>query len=267
VTPRFMLIAVSLISPLSGGQWVLAQSADHVAAAKTAFRAAYAIRQNINGCPNATVDFLGWPKERLHYCEYVYRDNALGHNRKAVVWLLDVQPERLAQWIENACTKVLPANEKCFDIVLQCGRSNSGYMFAVTGNIIEDMETRGVFKNYFFRNGMTVSVKRGVNGGTEELSIDAQKALAMTPNENIVQIPSGKTRFWSTLPSQFAFRFPNAGAPTTIATKERRTKWLALVQKEMLNALDSSSNRLLEAWLCSNVEMLGDITKCGPPDM
>ncbi len=35
------------------------------------------------------------------------RDNALGHNRRAVVWLLDVQPERLAHWIKNVRTLVL----------------------------------------------------------------------------------------------------------------------------------------------------------------
>src|SRR5215469_13462350 len=55
---------------------------------------------------------------------------------------------------------------------------------------------------------------------------------------------------------KFASRFSSAGVPTTVATKEQRTKWLALVPKEMLNALDSS-NRLLEAWLCSNVQILG----------
>ena len=129
-------------------------------------------------------------------------------------------PERLAQWIEDACTKILPTNEECFNIVLQAGLDNSGYMFAVTANIIEDMETKGVFKNY--RNGMTVSVKRGINGGDADLSVDAQRILALTAEENIVQIPSGKTRFWSTLPRQFASRFPNAGVPASAATKKAR---------------------------------------------
>jgi hypothetical protein len=262
---RFTTISLLLVSLLSANRGLLAQSTEHVTAVKTAFRAAYSITQSTNACPNAKDDIFGWPKERLHYCEYRQLDQRLGHARKAVVWLLDVRPELLAQWIEKACTKILPSNERCFDIVLKFGRDNSGYMFAVTGNVIEDMEVQGVFKNYFFRNGMTVSVRRGVNGGVEELNTDAQTTLAMTADENILTIPSGRARFWSTTPAEFASRFPNGGAPTTLSTKEQRTEWLALVRRETLNALDSSSNRLLEAWLCSNARLLGATAECLPP--
>ena len=132
-----------------------AQTTEHVAAAKSAFRAAYAFTRSTNEGTNAADDLFGWPKVRLRYCEYALADKVLGHDRKAVVWLLDVGPELLARWIENACAKVLPANEKCFDIVLKRGSENSGCMFAVTGNVIEDMQTKSVYKNYFFRNGMT----------------------------------------------------------------------------------------------------------------
>src|SRR5262245_41597902 len=118
VTPRFILISVSLISLLGRNPRVLAQTAGHVAAAKTAMRSAYAITHNTNGCSKATTDLFGWPKERLLYCEYVQLDKALHHDRKAAVWLLVVQPERLAQWIESTCVKIVPANEGCFDIVL-----------------------------------------------------------------------------------------------------------------------------------------------------
>jgi hypothetical protein len=264
MTLRLTSASVSFVSLLIAVNTV-GQTAEHVAAVKTAYRAAYAITQSVNGCPKGTANLFGWPKERLRYCEYAVRDTALGHDRKAVVWLLDVQPERVAQWIENACTKVLPTDASCFDIVLKSGRNNSGYMFAVTGNVVEDMKIKGVFKNYFFRNGMTASVKRGVNDGSEELSLDAQLTLAMTVDEGILNVPSGRTRFWSTLPNQFASRFPTAGAPSDVVTKERRAQWLALVRQEMLTAVDSSSNRLLEAWLCSNLQVLGTEFRCSTP--
>jgi hypothetical protein len=264
LTLRFTSISVSFVLLLTATKAV-GQTAEHVTAVKAAYRAAYAITQSVNRCPAATANLFGWPKERLRYCEYVVRDTALGHDRKAVTWLLDVQPERVAQWIENVCTKVLPANATCFGIVLRSGRNNSGYMFAISGNVVEDMKIKGVFKNYFFRNGMTASVKRGVNDEGEELSLDAQISLAMTADEGILSIPSGRTRFWSTLPNEFASRFPTAGAPSDVATKERRTKWLSLVRQEMLNAVDSSSNRLLEAWLCSNLQVLGRNFRCSAP--
>jgi hypothetical protein len=264
MTLRLTSISVSFVSLLiaanAGGQ-----TAEHVAAVKTAYRAGYAITQSVNGCPRSTSNLFGWPQERLRYCEYAVRDTALGHDRKAVVWLLDVEPERVAQWIENACTKILPTDAPCFDIVLKSGRNNSGYMFPVTGNVVEDMKTKGVFKNYFFRNGMTASVKPGVNDGSEELSLDAQLTLAMIVDEGILNVPSGRTRFWSTLPKEFASRFPTAGAPSAVVTKEQRTKWLAIVRQEMLSAGDSSSNRLLEAWLCSNLQVLGSNFRCSRP--
>ena len=241
---------------------VVAQSAEHVAAVKDALRAAYAISESDNGCPNATDDLFGWPKERLRRCDYAMRDKTLGHPRKAVVWLLEVTPETIARWIESACTKVQPALAHCFDRVLRSGRDNSGYMFAVTGNVIEDMEEKGAFKNYFFRNGMTVSVSQGVNGRGQELSIDAQAALAMTADEKILSIPSGKTRFWGTLPREFAARFPDAHAPNAVVTREQRLIWLELVRNEILTAVESSSNRLLEAWLCSNLRLLGHGLTC-----
>src|SRR5262245_6853532 len=160
-----------------------AQTEEHVAAVKNAFRAAYARSESTNGCPGVAADMFGWPKERLRRCEYALRDRALGRPRKAIVWLLDVAPDTVARWIESACAKITPAVPRCFDSVLRSGRDNSGYMFAVTGNVIEDMGEQGAFKSFFFRNGMTVSVAQGINGRDQELSIEAQEALAMTTDE------------------------------------------------------------------------------------
>jgi len=231
-----------------------AQTAEHVAAVKTAFRSGYAVVNSTNDCPMADADLFGWPKARLRYCEYLKQD--LGRERNAVVWLLDIPPDVVARWIESACERVTP-NTACFTRVLEAGRRNSGYMFAVTGNVIEDMQHLGDFKNYFFRNGMTVSVRHGINGSGQELTLETQLALAMIPDDDILAIRSGSTRYWGTTPAMFAARFPDAGLSAGLARKEQRIKWLMVVRQEMLHALDSPSNRLLEAWLCAGPDVSG----------
>lgn len=239
-----------------------AQTAEHVAAVKTAFRSAYAVVNSTNNCPMADADLLGWPKAHLRYCEYLKQDAHLGREREAVVWLLDIPADVVAHWIETACERVTP-NTACFTRVLKAGRRNSGYMFAVTGNVIEDMQHPGDFKNYFFRNGMTVSVRHGINGSGQELTVETQATLAMIPDDDILAIRSGSTRFWGTTPAMFAARFPEAGSSAGLASKEQRIKWLTVVRQEMLHALDSPSNRLLEAWLCAGPAVSG--FSCPPP--
>jgi hypothetical protein len=231
----------------------LAQSADHVTLVSKAFKSAYAVVESTNGCPRATEDMFGWPKEKLLHCEYAKDDIGLGHKRAAVVWLLDVSPERVALWIESACAKLATPQPGCFAAVLKRGRGQSGYMFAVTGNVIEDMgeQNAGRFKNYFFRNGMTTSFRRDVNGSTDEMTLAAQRELALAPSDKALAIPSGKTRFFSTEPAHMAARFPDAGVPPDLRTQEHRLAWLGIVQREILAALDSANNRLLEAWLCA----------------
>ena len=86
-------------------------------------------------------------------------------------------------------------------------------MFAISGNIIEDMGLPDHFKNYFFRNGMTSAFQAGVNGSTTELRMDQQQRIALLPNDAVIAIPSGMTRFWRTSPEEFHRSFPQPGAP------------------------------------------------------
>jgi hypothetical protein len=111
---------------------------------------------------------------------------------------------------------------------------------------------------------MTVSVKVGINGSTQDLPLDEQQKLADTANEDIVAIPSGRTRYWSTTLGMFRTRFTKAGVPPDLATKECRLAWLELVRAEFTNALSGDRNRLLEAWLCANASSLFGTT-CKPP--
>jgi hypothetical protein len=242
----------------------LAVDADHIVAVRKAQQSAYAITESTNGCPTLDADFLGWPKDIVRNCEYAKYDKVLAHKRAAVVYILDVKPEAIAQWIESVCALLSDARPKCFANILDRGRGNSGYMFAISGNIIEDMDGPGIFKNWLFRNGMTTSFKRGVNGYDTELAMAEQRELAMRPNDAVLSIPSGMTRFWRTELAQMRARFPDSGAPANVNGAANRAAWLGVVQKEMLGALDGD-NRLLEAWMCANAAGFFG-TSCKPPN-
>jgi hypothetical protein len=263
MSPKMLAAGVALVVLWAGP--VRAQTAEHAEDVRRAQRSAYAIESATNGCPVLDADLLGWPGKLVRHCEYAMRDTTLGHPRAAVAYLLDVKPEVIAQWIEGACARLSVQQASCFATVLNSGRQNSGYMFAVSGNIIEDMDGPGQFKNFFFRNGMTVSFGQGLNGSAVELPIDRQRALALSPNDQIVGIPSGMTRFWRTRPAQFRDHFPDLGAPSGVSSAADRTLWLGIVQKEILAALRTGRNRLLEADLCANAPSVFGVGCTGEP--
>jgi hypothetical protein len=125
-------IAAGLIAiPLLLGPAAQAQTQAHIDDVKKAQKSAYAIGDSTNNCPTSDADLFDWPAHLLRYCEY--KQGGLS----GVVYLLTIAPERTAQWIETSCAKRMPGESGCFRVVLQCGRLNSGMMFAVSGNVIE----------------------------------------------------------------------------------------------------------------------------------
>jgi hypothetical protein len=137
-------------------------------------------------------------------------------------------------------------------------------MFPISGNMMENMES-GPWENYFFRNGMTVTIGGEKNGSTTQVSIERQEALAQMADAEISAIPSGVTRFWRTLPRQFAARYANEGVPSVLKSKSARQKWLDLARSEFLAALNRPSNRLLEAWIAAHIKTLSK-EKCPGDD-
>lgn len=246
-----LVMAISLLVSMLVPAWVGAQTAQHVASVARAQKSAYAVTESTNGCPSVQADMFGWPKAIVRHCEYAKKDLGLRHPRKAVAYLAEIKPEIIARWIEGACSELTAQASGCFDRVLELGRLNSGYMFAISGNVIEDMREQDHFQNYFFRNGMTSAFQQGVNGSSTELSLDRQEQIALLPNDAVIAIPTGTTRLWRTTPKQFFARFPQSGALPDLRDSASRQAWLAVVQKEMLDALSTGQNRLLEAYLCS----------------
>jgi hypothetical protein len=218
---------------------VQAQTQSHVDTVRLALKSAYAISDSTNKCPVARADMFGWPAKLVRYCEYQQG------RHKGVVYLLAVQPEQIAQWIETSCSKRMPGQTDCFRVVLECGRRNSGMMFPISGNIIEDD------LNYFFRNGITVVMSGFPHASSRVIGEDLQRSLAEQSNELITRIPTGLARYWRTLPRHFAALYPDKAAPPKVDQKEERQKWLEIVRTEVLLALETPENTLLEAYMAA----------------
>jgi len=230
-----------------------APTPEHVAQVRKAQKAAYAISDATNGCPVVGTDMFGWPGNIIRHC--VYKKGPQGHQLEAVVYLLDVKPEVIARWIESSCANQLPNVSSCFSTVLSCGKDNSGMMFPISGNMMENMEN-SPWKNYFFRNGMTVSIGGEQNGSTAQISLERQEAVALMPNSAVTSIPTGLTRFWRTRPAQFAKQFPTVAVPPSLNSPKARGEWLDIAHSEFLAALSNPNNRLLEAWVAAHPKTL-----------
>ena len=241
----------------------LPQTAE-ISAIISAQKAAYVISDATNGCPVASADLHGWPAARLRTCEYAV--GPLGSRLQGYAVLLVVEPETIARWIKTSCAEKLAGNAACFRTVLACGKANSGMMFPVSGNVMEDMGS-GTFKNYFFRNGMTVRMKGQANATTVGIDLPTQIRLANADATEIESIPSGVTRFWRTMPQQFASAVPGEAIPRGVKTPADAQRWLEITRAEMMAALGGPRNRLLDTWVAAHMQTLarGICPKDGDP--
>ena len=232
------------------------QTADISAAAAavaSAQKAAYVISNSTNGCPLASADLHGWPAARLRTCEYA--EGPTGSRLQGYAVLLAIEPETIARWIQTSCAEKLAGDAACFRTVLACGKSNSGMMFPVSGNVMENMGG-GAFRNYFFRNGMTVRMKGQANATTVGIDLATQIRLANADATEIESIPTGLTRFWRTLPQQFASAMTGEAIPRGVKTTADGQRWLEIARTEMLAALGGPRNRLLDAWVAAHRQTL-----------
>jgi hypothetical protein len=205
----FLLALFGLVS-----ENTLGQSLD-VTAVRHAQRSAYAIADATNGCPVIGTDVLGWPGSIVRKCVYVEGPT---HNKlTGIAFLIDVKPEAIASWIETSCARLLPGYSACFDTVLKCGQENSGMMFPISGNVMENMNPK-TWKNYFFRNGMTVAIDGEANGSTLQIPIEKQEAFASSPDNAIVSIPLASPDFGARC---------HASLQRDSLTPKRRPSWTA----------------------------------------
>ena len=222
-----------------------------VAAAQTS--GDYARPETTHDCPGMEADFQGWPAKLLRACEYSVGSGP--GRRTAYVVLLKMEPRTIARWIETACRERLAGTAGCFSTALSCGLDNSGLLFPVSGNMMENMN-HSPWRNYFFRNGMTVNMTGEANRTTAQIDLSRQRQLADAPMTAVASIPTGVTRLWRTLPRQFAALYPSAGTPRSVAAKPDQGRWLAFTQAETLASLDAPRNRLLDAWVVAHKRTL-----------
>ena len=237
---------------------LLAQTPDQISLVRTKVLSAnYIIRGSTNGCPLLENPVLGWPAGIVKKC--IYRQDGL----TALAYIVDIKPEILAKWVENACQKFSSHPDACFNITLACAKFNSGAIYPVSGNIIENSQ------NIFFRNGITI--KPEMDGKiwsftSRPIKLEDQERFVMMSDADIVKdrpnpdakspIPTGLARLWRTRPWQFAKTFPGLGAPSDTRDAVSREAWLGVSKREFLEALRSNENRLLTAWMSTHVDMI-----------
>lgn len=265
------VIAAALIMMMTAGgsNTAYAQTPQQTESVRKAMKAAYIREDAIEPCAPVSADRFGWPQNIVVRCIYVQQDrlpNGQRVDRKAVAEAIFPDPSVIARWITTACAVLRTQKPNCFSKAVARGKEQSGFQFVITGNVLEALDGSGKQQNFFFRNGMTVSVVAGVNGTPEDLPLDRQQALADTRNEDIVSIRSGRTRYWSTMPGEFRTRFPHAGVPVDLLTIEHRIAWLEIVRGDFTKALAGDRNRLLEAWLCANAQGEFGTTCTAPPE-
>ena len=228
-------LAWSLVAALSTP--AIAQSVDQVAMVRTAQgTGSYAISGSKNKCPVVTIPKFGWPEGALQYCEYTEK------GLPGSVYLLVIEPAVIARWIDSACSEAMPGETHCFRVVLACGKLNSGMMFPVSGNIIENR------KNYYFRQGVTVRLRGFPQASTQAIPLDRQRELNDVSENEIMSIPSGLTRFWLTRPRHMAI-YSDLKVLKALDRPSDRQQWLSIVRSEMSVALKGPRNRLLDAYV------------------
>ena len=236
-TLRLGFVAAALFLSGPGAR---AQTPDHVAAVKAAQDKSPA---RAGSCAAVGEAFFGWPAEAVQRCDYKVGETP------GVVYLLDVQPETMALWIETSCEKLMSGVAACFDRVLRCSAERYGASFPLGGNLI--LETGGAAQNLFYRNGVAIGAPQ--NGAASAVPLEEQEKLARLPEADVTTMQSGgAVAMWHTLPYQFAVKAIDLGVPAELNTPDRRLKWLEIVRAEMLAALKQKENRFLAGWMTAH---------------
>lgn len=224
----------------------MAQTPQQIDAVAAVLRSSYVITNAVNACPVTNKALLGWAENMLRYCEY--KEGGLS----GAVYLLDVKPNKIASWIRTSCQKFMKSDKDCFRVTLACAKWNSGLIFPVSGNVIENS------KNYFFRHGMTANIDKQGNATAAAIDMDLQRKQAVAPDDRITRIKTGLTRYWRTLPSHYFDR--NGIAPFDVCVVDGRRRWLNIAHSELRHAMNAPQNRLLEAWMHARKDELAKLS-------
>lgn len=195
----------------------------------------------------------GFPVELWEY--YTPKDAVAGVPKKGLVYMLNPDASKLAHWIINA---VYDATGKLRYDDLEKVRKyimwQSGAQFPVSGVVYEDMEGKGEYYPYLFKDGVTVYLEdeatwKSIHPSDEQL----QFYLTMT-NDDLKSYTGRFGRICSTTRKMYT-EAGGAGEVGDDAVRELRSKkWLDAMAKTYQKAWKSSRNFLIYAWCKANLE-------------
>lgn len=175
-----------------------------------------------------TTDTLkGWEGVNVSLYKYAVRDKIKG-TLTAEVYMLNPDSKKLASWVISTCVITTGKLEKKnTDLIIQSVRSASGGQFPVLGIVYEDMDGQG-FKAYFFKDGVTVFLKKND-------VIDISQI-----NEENIKGTGKFARIISTTREQYKAKYGSADLAGT--------NWLTVVNQAYKQAINSNINTLFVAW-------------------
>jgi endoglucanase len=175
-----------------------------------------------------TTDTLkGWEGVKVSLYRYKVKDKVKG-TLEAEVYMLNPDAKKLAAWVISTCVITTgKLDKKNTDTIIQSVRSASGGQFPVLGIVYEDMDGKG-FKPYFFKDGVTVFLKKSDVIDISQINDDNIKG-------------TGKyARIISTTREEYIRKYGAANLEGTL--------WLAVVQQAYKAAMNANTNTLFIAW-------------------
>lgn len=175
-----------------------------------------------------TTDTLpGWEGVNVALYKYVVKDKVKGP-LTAYVYMLNADAGRLASWIISTCVMTTGKLDKQHtDFMIAAVRSASGGQFPVLGIVYEDMDGTG-FKPYFFKDGVTVFLKKND-------VIDISQI-----NEENIKGTGKFARVISTTREEYKGKYP--------AANPEGANWLTVVRDAYKEAMNANVNTLFVAW-------------------
>lgn len=194
----------------------------------------------------------GYPVELYQY--YTGEDIYLKAPKKALVYLLDPSPEKLATWIVNAVFDATGALDfENLEKVRKYITWQSGAQFPVRGVVYEAMYTAGFYEPYVFKDGVTVYVADSTYLSAEKTPDDTMLEYYLNIEDSQLKENTGRyARICSTTREMYY----NAGGTAEVGYSDdgqRSQAWLAEVARLYKEAWNSDKNFLIYAWAKANL--------------
>lgn len=234
-------------------------------------------RYLVNGATCQELDAKAWsgyeglPAGSLRQCRYTVtschglsasnktsclKNREVQTPKTATVVLYEPGPERLAQWIIEACAQAGGNQPECIDLLYHEGQRASGWQIPIAGLVFEDMGPRYVHYAYAFRDGVTVradaacSWKNGQPDG-ERAPTQSEDTACSSPQGTVVST-SDKIRPLSTTRADLLAWQPELASVIPQGRSngqggwrfvgEEQVRWRAWIRQTMIKAVSSESN-------------------------